>query len=72
MSVLALVIIFLIIIALEAPPLVREQRWRELAAFAGTLLVAIVMAFAAVLDMPLPNPSKGIEAVFKPLSDLLH
>ncbi len=72
MSVLALVIIFLVIIALEAPPLVRGQRWRELAAFAGTLLVAMVMAFAAVLDMPLPNPSKGIEAVFKPLSDLVH
>jgi len=69
--ILALALIFLGIIALEAPRLVREQHWRELAAFVGTLLVAMVMTFAAVLDVQLPNPTRGIEAIFKPVGDLL-
>lgn len=69
--ILVLGLIFLAMIALEAPKLIREQRWRELAAFGGTLLVAMVMSFAAVLDIQLPNPTKGIEAVFKPAGEWL-
>lgn len=70
--VLVLVLIFLAIVALEAPRLVREQKWRDLAAFGGTLLIAMVMTIAAVLDIPLPNPTRGIMALFKPVMELLN
>ena len=71
MKVLALVILFLIIIAIEAPGLARDRRWPELAAFSGVLLIAMTMAFTAVLDIPLPNPTSGINAIFAPVGELL-
>lgn len=69
--ILFLGLIFLAIIGLEAPRLLWAKRWRELAAFGGFLLIAMVMSFAAVLDIPLPNPSKGIDAVLGPVGEWL-
>ncbi|MFZ5641281.1 MAG: hypothetical protein ACOY4Q_11430 [Bacillota bacterium] len=70
--ILVLSLIFLGIIAMEAPRLLREQKWRDLAAFGGVLLVAMVMTFAAALDIKIPNPTRGIEAIFKPAAEFLE
>ena len=62
-----LVLVFIAIIAWEAPGLVRKKMWRELAAFSVLLLlIGMVLGFGLVLELPLPNPTKGIEAVFRP------
>ncbi len=63
-----LVLVFIAIIAWEAPGLVRKKMWRELAAFSVLLLIGMVLSFGSVLELPLPNPTKGIEAVFRPAS----
>lgn len=70
--ILLLLLFFLGIIAMEAPRLIREQKWRDLAAFGGVLLLAMVMTFAAVLDLPLPNPTRVIEAIFKPAAEFME
>ncbi|KJS12325.1 MAG: hypothetical protein JL56_12930 [Desulfotomaculum sp. BICA1-6] len=66
-----LTLIFLGIIAFEVPGLVRKKMWRELAAFSVLLVIGMIYSYGQVLDIPLPNPTKGIEAVFKPVSQYL-
>jgi len=68
---LLLLLVFGGIIALEAPGLVREQMWGELAAFGFLLALGMVLSVAQMLDIPLPNPTKGIEAIFKPVADAI-
>lgn len=63
-----LILVFALIIAFEAPGLVRKKMWRELTAFSVLLLVGMILSFGQALDLPLPNPTRGIEAVFKPFS----
>ncbi|KKM10283.1 hypothetical protein SY88_14590 [Clostridiales bacterium PH28_bin88] len=68
---LLLLLVFGGIIALEVPGLVRKQMWGELAAFGFLLALGMVLSVAEVLDIPLPNPTKFIEAVFKPVADAI-
>lgn len=67
-----LILVFAVIIAFEAPGLVRKKMWRELTAFSVLLLIGMVLSFGQALDLPLPNPTRGIEAVFKPFSQYLE
>jgi len=66
-----LILVFLIIIGLECPPLVRTQKWRELMAVSLLMLVGMSLSTALVLDIPLPDPNKPLEIVFKPLVEWL-
>ena len=66
-----LVIVFIVIILLEAPRLVKKKMWRELVAFSGYLLLGMALSIPMVLGIKMPNPSNFIEAVFKPLAELL-
>lgn len=65
-------LIFLGIIGLEAPPLLKKKMWRELAAFGVLLVIAMIYGYGQVLDLPLPSPTDGIEAVFRPLSEYIE
>jgi len=67
-----LTLIFLGIIALEVPGLVRKKMWRELAAFSALLIIGMIYSYGQVLEMPLPNPTRGIKAVFYPVSQFLE
>jgi len=67
-----LVLLFLIIIVAQVPGLVKKKMWRELAVFGVLLFLGMVYSFAQVLDVPVPNPMSGVEAVFKPLSVFLE
>ena len=72
LSYVLLTMLFLAIIAVEVPGLVKKRLWRELAVFAVLLVIGMVYSFGQVLELPLPNPVRGIEAVFKPLSQMLE
>ncbi len=65
-------LIFIGIIAFEAPGLVRKKLWRELAAFLGLLIIGMVYSYGQVLDLPLPNPTDLIVFIFKPVSQYLE
>ncbi|MDD4237621.1 MAG: hypothetical protein PHT62_03560 [Desulfotomaculaceae bacterium] len=72
MKILLLVLVFAVIIALEAPGLVRKKMWRELTAFSVLLLIGMILSFGQVLQLPLPNPTSGIDAVFGPFSKYIE
>jgi len=63
-----LVLAFLLIIALEAPGLLRKKAWRELVAFSFFLLLGFALALPQVLGFAVPSPD---EALFRPLAEWL-
>ncbi len=71
MLILILMMVFMGIIALEAPVMVKNRQWRELAAFGVLMLGAMALTFAQALGLPLPNPTMGIEMIFGPVSDMI-
>jgi len=64
-------LVFLGIICLEVPPLVKNKKWRELIAFAVFLWLGMVLAVPLVLGFDFPSPTKAIETIFKPLANWL-
>jgi len=62
-----LFLLFVSIIAFEVPKLVRQRMYRELWAFAGVTFIAMVLSFGVALKLPVPNITKGIEAVVRPV-----
>ncbi|HPU36322.1 MAG TPA: hypothetical protein PL078_05060 [Bacillota bacterium] len=72
MAIALLALIFIAIIALEVPGLVRKKMWRELTAFSVLLLIGMVLSFGQALKLPLPNPTRGIEALFGPVAAYLE
>lgn len=72
MAIVLLVLVFITIIAWEAPGLIRKKMWREFAAFSILLLIGMVLSFGQALKLPLPNPTRGIETLFGPVSAYLE
>ena len=71
MVIILLIIIFLGIIALETPSMLKKRQWRELAAFGVLMLGGMALTFAQALGLPLPNPTTGIEMIFSPVADII-
>ncbi|OAT85561.1 hypothetical protein [Desulfotomaculum copahuensis] len=72
MDIILLIIVFGLIIAAQAPPLIKKKMWRELAAFSVLMLIGMFYSFGLALNLPLPNPAKAVEAVFAPLTRLIQ
>ncbi|OPZ73119.1 MAG: hypothetical protein BWY80_00997 [Firmicutes bacterium ADurb.Bin456] len=71
-TILLLVLGFITIIAVETPGLVKKKMWREFAAFSVLVLLGMVLSFGQALKLPLPNPIRGIEALFEPVTAYLE
>ncbi|MHB1125610.1 MAG: hypothetical protein ACYC2T_01425 [Bacillota bacterium] len=67
-----LLIVFAAVIAVQAPVLVRQKMWKELAAFSVILLVGMVYSVGVVLELPLPNPVKGLKLVSDPVAVVIN
>ena len=72
MTVAVLSILFIAIIAFEVPGLLRKKMWRELAAFSVLLLLGMLYSFGQALEVPLPNPTRGIMTIFEPVSLIIE
>lgn len=68
MEIFRLSVVLLIIIGLEAPRLIKGKMWRELGAFSGLLILGAGLAYAMLLDIPVPNPTNVMEKMFEPVS----
>lgn len=66
-----LIVLFAGIVLFEAPGLVKKKMWRELAAFSVYLSIGMALSIPQVLGVKLPNPTRAIEAIFKPVAELL-
>lgn len=67
-----LVVLFLGIILLEVPGLIKKKMWGELATFSAYLLIGVGLCIPQLLGVRLPNPTKAIEALFRPVAELLR
>jgi len=66
-----MIVLFIGIILFEVPGLVKRKMWRELAAFSVYLGIGMALTIPQALGVKLPNPNNAIEALFKPVSELL-
>ncbi len=66
-----LIIAFIGIILFEVPGLIKQKMWRDLVAFSIYLFIGMALSIPQVLGIILPNPSKAIEVIIKPVSELL-
>ncbi|MGE5485429.1 MAG: hypothetical protein ACM3X4_10465 [Ignavibacteriales bacterium] len=69
--VVSLILLFISIILFEVPGLIRKKMWGELAAFSVYLLIGMALSIPQAMGIRLPNPTKTIEALFKPLAEWL-
>lgn len=60
---------FIIIIALELPGLIRDKKWKELVTFAVLLLLGIALSTSVSLDLKIPNLTDITDNIFRPLSE---
>ncbi|HHV62717.1 MAG TPA: hypothetical protein GXX51_08790 [Firmicutes bacterium] len=72
MSVVLLVISFIAIVAYEAPDIIRERQWGELALFIVLVLLGFTISLLQAIGMPVPNPVKGIESLTERIARLFR
>lgn len=70
--VLLLLLVLGAIIALEAPGLVRQRMWREIAVFSFLLAVGTIYSAAELFDISLPNPTTITETLYQPVSGAIE
>ncbi|NLU50705.1 MAG: hypothetical protein GXX09_09945 [Syntrophomonadaceae bacterium] len=63
--IILLIFIFLVIILIDVPPLVKQRMWKDLAAFSVLFIIGVVYSLGVFYDWPLPNPVKGLEMLFR-------
>lgn len=61
-------LLFIGVIALEAPHLLRNKMWRELTAFSGLLVIGMIYSFGLVLNWEIPSLLQLMELVFIPVT----
>lgn len=67
---LAIILILALLVALyELPPLIKGRMWREIFTFLMLLALGVFLASTQALDIKIPNPVKGIEYIFSPVSE---
>ena len=64
-----LVGVFIVIVFIEVPGIVREKDRRQLAVYSFFLLLALVLSLLLTIGVKIPSPMKGIQYVIK---DILH
>lgn len=67
-----LIMLFIGIVLIKVPGLVKKKMWRELVAFSVYLCIGVALSIPLVLGVELPNPTRAIEALVKPVSEWLR
>ncbi|MCP3740351.1 hypothetical protein [Rossellomorea sp. BNER] len=70
--IVGIIIVAAIMVKLELPPLIKKKLIKEIWVFSILLLFVVGLSIAYSLELPIPNPTKGLTVIFKPLSDLLN
>ncbi|HHY70359.1 MAG TPA: hypothetical protein GX519_01600 [Thermoanaerobacterales bacterium] len=63
-----LILIFIVIVFLEVPGLLREKLWRELIAFSVLLSIGFILSFLQVISVKIPSPNDGIIFLIETIS----
>ncbi|GLB62117.1 hypothetical protein [Cytobacillus sp. NCCP-133] len=70
-AIAGILLVTIMIMVLEVPPLLKKRQKKELGVFSLLLLSGSWLSIAKGLDLNIPNPFDWIAAIFKPLSDLI-
>lgn len=60
-----LILIFIIIILIDVPRLIKHQMYRELVAFSVLFVIGAVYSLGTFYHWPLPNPVAGLIALLR-------
>ena len=58
---------FAVIVAIELPRLIKQKIYREIVIFFVLIALGITLSLGQVLQLPIPNVTKGIETVIRPI-----
>lgn len=58
---------FAVIVAIELPRLIKQKTYREIVIFFVLIALGITLSLGQVLQLPIPNITKGIETVTRPI-----
>ncbi|WLD91699.1 hypothetical protein [Alkalihalobacillus sp. AL-G] len=64
--------IAILIIMIERPYFKKRKQKKELWVFLIFLLFGVGLSIAKALKLTIPNPTKGLTIIFKPLTDLIY
>jgi len=56
-----LIVVYILILVLNVPGLIKRKEWRELTAFSVLYVIAFTLGLLYVLDVPIPSPMKGLQ-----------
>ncbi|MGF6947791.1 hypothetical protein QF028_000284 [Neobacillus sp. B4I6] len=66
-----IVVIGIIIMFIEVPSLLKKNHRKDLWVFSFLLLLGIVLNILEHMEVSIPNPFKGITAIFQPYSEVI-
>ncbi len=58
---------FAVIVAIELPRLIKQKIYRKIVIFFVLIILGITLSLGQVLQLPIPNVTKGIETVTRPI-----
>lgn len=71
MAILLLTLFFAGALYLQVPSLIKGKNLREIIAYSFIMGIGILYSYGYVLDIEMPNPTKAIDAVFRPVTQML-
>jgi hypothetical protein len=70
-AILGILLIAIIILLIEVPPLLKAKRKKELWVFSILLLFATALSISKSLQVNIPNPLDWLTIIFKPFTDFI-
>ena len=67
-----LLLIYTAVAWFNIPGLLRQKAWGELAAFSFFFAAAFILGLLYVLDIPVPNPMRGLQYIISDLWGLKY
>ncbi|MEW6770317.1 MAG: hypothetical protein AB1330_02885 [Bacillota bacterium] len=67
-----LLLFYAVVAYFEVPRMLKNNMRRELYTFIIISLLGFILAAGQILDLPLPNITKGVEAVIRPVYKALE
>lgn len=68
-KVIGILLIAVIILVIEVPPLRKKKHKKELIVFSILLAIGVGLSIAQALGKTIPNPMEFLKLVYKPIND---
>ena len=72
LAIVGILVVVIIIIAIDIPPLLRRKLKKEIWVFSLLLLFGTVLGITQALNIQIPNPMDLLITVYKPVSNMME